>query len=142
MSLRVGGVPQVLCVPVPASLLAKLLARATACPSTYCAQVVKEIGNLLPNNRRQRCTCYALCNILYPVSAALTCSHSTLKCGVAPSISPDGSSNDRFRRKPSCPEPYSFTALAASAKLVPCVRRLTHQGSGVRVQGVGVRVRV
>ena len=32
----------------------------------------REIGNLLPNNRRQRRTCYALCHILYPVSAALT----------------------------------------------------------------------
>ena len=32
----------------------------------------REIGNLLPNNRRQRRTCYALCNILYPVSAAHT----------------------------------------------------------------------
>ena len=30
----------------------------------------REIGNLLPNNRRQRRTCYALC--LYPVSAAHT----------------------------------------------------------------------
>jgi len=30
-----------------------------------------EIGNLLPNNLRQRRTCYALCHILYPVSAAL-----------------------------------------------------------------------
>ena len=30
----------------------------------------REIGNLLPNNRRQRRTCYALCHILYPVSAA------------------------------------------------------------------------
>jgi len=32
----------------------------------------REIGNLLPNNRRQRRTCYALCHILYPVSAAHT----------------------------------------------------------------------
>jgi hypothetical protein len=31
-----------------------------------------EFGNLLPNNRRQRRTCYALCHILYPVSAAHT----------------------------------------------------------------------
>jgi hypothetical protein len=31
-----------------------------------------EIGNLLPNNRRQRRTCYALCHLLYPVSAAQT----------------------------------------------------------------------
>ena len=31
----------------------------------------REIGNLLPNNRHQRRTCYALCHILYPVSAAL-----------------------------------------------------------------------
>ena len=29
----------------------------------------REIGNLLPNNQRQRRTCYALCHILYPVSA-------------------------------------------------------------------------
>ena len=32
----------------------------------------REIGNLLPNSRRQRRTCYALCHILYPVSAAHT----------------------------------------------------------------------
>ena len=32
----------------------------------------REIGNLLPNNRRQRRTCHALCHILYPVSAAQT----------------------------------------------------------------------
>ena len=31
----------------------------------------REIGNLLPNNQRQRRTCYALCHILYPVAAAL-----------------------------------------------------------------------
>ena len=30
----------------------------------------REIGNLLPNNRRQRRTCYAFCHIPYPVSAA------------------------------------------------------------------------
>ena len=30
-----------------------------------------EVGNLLANNQRQRRTCYALCHILYPVSAAL-----------------------------------------------------------------------
>ena len=34
--------------------------------------VERVIGNLLPNIQRQRCTCYALCHILYPVSAALT----------------------------------------------------------------------
>ena len=32
----------------------------------------REIGNLLPNNRRQRRTCYAFCHLLYPVSAAQT----------------------------------------------------------------------
>jgi len=32
----------------------------------------REIGNLLPNNRRQRRTCYALCHLLYPESAAQT----------------------------------------------------------------------
>jgi len=32
----------------------------------------REIGNLLPNNQRQRRTSYAVCHILYPVSAALT----------------------------------------------------------------------
>ena len=31
-----------------------------------------EIGNLLPRNQRQRRTCYALCHILYTVSAAHT----------------------------------------------------------------------
>ena len=38
----------------------------------WCARSLREIGNLLPNNRRQRRTCYALCHILYPVSAAQT----------------------------------------------------------------------
>ena len=33
---------------------------------------VREIGNLLPTNQHQRRTCYALCHILYPVSAAHT----------------------------------------------------------------------
>ena len=33
---------------------------------------LREIGNLSPNNRRQRRTCYALCHTLYPVSAAHT----------------------------------------------------------------------
>ena len=37
-----------------------------------CFTVCREIGNLLPNNQRQRRTCYALCHILYPVSAAHT----------------------------------------------------------------------
>jgi len=32
----------------------------------------REIGNSLPSNQRQRRTCYALCHILYPVSAAHT----------------------------------------------------------------------
>ena len=32
----------------------------------------EEIGNLLPNNQRQRRTCYAVCHILYTVSAAHT----------------------------------------------------------------------
>ena len=40
-------------------------------PSLFPA-LAREIGNLLPNNRRQRRTCYALCHILYPVSAAHT----------------------------------------------------------------------
>jgi hypothetical protein len=45
-----------------------------------------EIGNLLPNNQRQRRTCYALCHIMYPVSAAQTSifrmdSNSTSYCG-------------------------------------------------------------
>ena len=31
-----------------------------------------EIGDLLPSNQRQRRTCYALCHILHPVSAACT----------------------------------------------------------------------
>ena len=35
-------------------------------------RLLGEIGNLLPNNRRQRRTGYALCHILYPVSAAHT----------------------------------------------------------------------
>jgi len=34
--------------------------------------LAREIGNSLPNIQRQRCTCYALCHILYSVSAALT----------------------------------------------------------------------
>ena len=45
------------------------LRRMAALPPPLCA---REIGNLLPNNQRQRRTCYALCHILYPVSAAHT----------------------------------------------------------------------
>jgi len=52
-------------------------ARAAPLPSRSCALPRsppggREIGNLLPNNRRQRRTYYALCHILYPVSAAHT----------------------------------------------------------------------
>ena len=32
-------------------------------------QWLSQIGDLLPNNQRQRRTCYALCRTLYPVSA-------------------------------------------------------------------------
>jgi hypothetical protein len=32
----------------------------------------REIDNFLPNNQRQRRTCYASCHLLYPVSAAHT----------------------------------------------------------------------
>ena len=38
---------------------------------TYGDGNSREIGNLVPNNQRQRRTCYALCHVLYPVSAAL-----------------------------------------------------------------------
>ena len=46
----------------------------TSPPETrgYCLWVLRDIGNLLPNNQRQRRTCYALCHILYPVSATHT----------------------------------------------------------------------
>ena len=54
-----------LTTPLSAHVVACLLAPVPA-PAT----VLREIGNLLPNNRRQRRTCYALCHILYPVSAA------------------------------------------------------------------------
>ena len=40
-------------------------------PSAH-AEHPREISNVLPDNRRQRRTCYALCHILYPVSAAHT----------------------------------------------------------------------
>jgi len=41
---------------------------------TFCSSHpwTREVGNLLPNNQRQRRTCNALCHILYPVSAAHT----------------------------------------------------------------------
>ena len=39
-------------------------------PVVHRACHMAEIGNLLPSNQRQRRTCYALCHILYPVSAA------------------------------------------------------------------------
>ena len=38
----------------------------------FFTQTDPEIGNLLPNNRRQRRICYALRHILYSVSAVLT----------------------------------------------------------------------
>ena len=41
-------------------------------PRSLERPALREIGNLLPNNQRQRRTCYALCHILYPVSAAHT----------------------------------------------------------------------
>ena len=46
----------------------------SVCPRVASADpcVRSEIGNSLPNNRRQRRTCYALSYILYPVSAAHT----------------------------------------------------------------------
>ena len=44
----------------------------SSCISSTARYRAGEIGNLLPNNRRQRRTCYALCHILYPVSAAHT----------------------------------------------------------------------
>jgi len=58
----------------------------------------REIGNLLPNNRRQRRTCYALCHILYPVSAALTSifrmdSNSTSYCGGLHAVEPAAARN-------------------------------------------------
>jgi hypothetical protein len=34
--------------------------------------LIRETGNSLPNNQRQCRTCYTLCHILYPVSAAHT----------------------------------------------------------------------
>ena len=46
------------------------VASGVACKLHACLR--REIGNLLPNNRRRRRTCYALCHILYPVSAAHT----------------------------------------------------------------------
>ena len=44
----------------------------------------REIGNVLPNNQRQRRTCYILCHIQYPVSAAHT---STFRMGLNPTSS-------------------------------------------------------
>ena len=44
----------------------------------------REIDNLLPNNQRQRLTCYILCHIQYPVSAAHT---STFRMGLNPTSS-------------------------------------------------------
>ena len=51
-----------------------LLSLQTSDPKAYEPESgwTREIGKLLPNNRRQRRTCYALCHILYPVSAAHT----------------------------------------------------------------------
>ena len=36
------------------------------------SRVYREMGDSLPNNQRQRRTCYALCHILHPMSAAHT----------------------------------------------------------------------
>ena len=38
--------------------------------ATDTATMCAEIGDLSPKNQRQRRACYALCHILYPVSAA------------------------------------------------------------------------
>jgi hypothetical protein len=52
--------------------LAAVEAKRKADETEVVDRKAREIGNLLPNNRRQRRTCYALCHILYPVSAAHT----------------------------------------------------------------------
>ena len=58
---------------------AKLLQRRTFFPQSgpgdnpttgLFGGFARKIGNLWPNNKHQRRTCYALCHILYPVSAA------------------------------------------------------------------------
>ena len=41
-------------------------------PHLFVTSATPEIDNLVPNNQRQRRTCYALCHILYPMSAAHT----------------------------------------------------------------------
>jgi hypothetical protein len=46
--------------------------RSRCAPRSGPRALSAEMGKLLPNNRRQRRTCYALCHILYPVSAAHT----------------------------------------------------------------------
>jgi len=41
-------------------------------PTLWCGSGWRHVLNLLPNNQRQRRTCYASCHILHPVSAAHT----------------------------------------------------------------------
>ena len=55
----------------PALFLPQHLTVASSCEK-HPRITEREIGIFLPNNQRQRRTCYALCHILYPVSAAHT----------------------------------------------------------------------
>jgi len=57
----------------------RLIASSADAQRGRCSLLVgREIGNLLPNNQLQRRTCYALCHILYPVSAATSISRTDL----------------------------------------------------------------
>ena len=81
----------------------------------HCRAHQREIGNLLPNNRRQRRTCYALCHILYPVSAAHTSifrmdSNSTSYAHITTTLSPCAPANTPIYQFLSAMPPQSRSA--------------------------------
>ena len=69
--MRRNSAPSRSRAPAPPPGTNRHLSTALMC-TTIRRIPAREIGNLLPNNQHQRRTWYALCHILYPVSAAHT----------------------------------------------------------------------
>ena len=110
----------------------------------------REIGNLLPNNRRQRRTCYALCHILYPVSAAQTSifrmdSNSTSYCRVSIRFRPGSLASGgwvlktiKYLSRTRCSRASLRCACSATAALpVQCTLRLCYHKFCVRLACTG-----
>ena len=87
---------------------------------------MQQIGNLLPNNRRQRRTCYASCHILYPVSAAHT-SIFRMDSSSTSYLGPEEWECSRCVGEPAA----CFESLGLGLRV---------EGLGFRVKGLGLRV--